>query len=107
MLGELSEALRGVFIARGEALERTGDWDALSAYHPSVEAVRSIVYRIRLVASAVDDEELRGKVDMVARLARLASVAMAEEEAKRTRDAMTRDYYEAVELLGEQLRRLP
>ena len=62
-LHELGQDIRGVFVARGEALERTGGWDMLSSHHPTIEAVRSMSYRLRLLSTAVEDDALRGKVD--------------------------------------------
>lgn len=106
-LDELGQDIRGVFVARGEALERAGGWDMLSSHHPTIEAVRSVSYRLRLLSTAVEDDALRGKVDSVTRRAFLAGTALIERDAEEQREEMSREYFDAVRLLGEQLRRLP
>jgi hypothetical protein len=105
-LDELGQAIRGVFVARGEALERTGDWGAL-IYHPTLEALRSTIYRLRLLATALESEPLRSKVELVTRTTFAAATAPTQQDADEQREKMSRVYFEAVELLGEQLRRLP
>jgi hypothetical protein len=105
-LDELGQGIQGVFVARGEALERTGDWSMLS-YHPTLEAVRSAIYRVRLLATALENEPLRSEAELVTRSAFEAAMAPTQRDADEQREKMSRGYFEVVELLGEQLRRLP
>jgi len=106
-LDELGQGIRGVFVARGEALEQMGDWDELLVYHPTLEAVRSAIYRVRLLATALENEPLRSEAELVTRSAFEAAMAPTQQDADEQREKMSREYFKVVELLGEQLRRLP
>ena len=103
---ELSEAIRSAFLARHEAKERA-TWDALSSFHPAIEAVRSTRDRLLILSAAVEDDQLWAKVDSLARQAWLAALAPTEQKADESRKQMQELLDEASKLLGEQLRQLP
>ena len=97
----------GVAAVRYEATQRA-DWDgALPSYHPAVAAVRSLADRLEIVAAAVEDEQLRATVDQVARRAHIDAIAPTDELADQTRKKSLEVHRQAVQLLGEQLRKLP
>jgi hypothetical protein len=104
LLLELSEAMGRV----GAARYADADWiEGIPTDHPAVVSVRSITDRLLIVAAAVDDEQLRIKVDHLARRAYLDAIAADDHEAKNERRKSLEVHREAVKLLGEQLRRLP
>jgi hypothetical protein len=72
-----------------------------------MEALRSLTYRLRLLAAGVEHEPLRIAVDQISRWAWLAPLAPTEKESKDARDKLGAQQIKAVELLGEQLRSLP
>lgn len=104
---ELSQAMRTAFNVRYEAEERDQDFGGLPTYHPAVEAVRSLMDRIVILATAVEDEELRDKLDTTTRMAYLAAIASTARQADEERRKMGQLQREAVQLLGDQLRQLP
>jgi hypothetical protein len=104
---ELTQAMRTAFSVRYEAEERDQDFGGLPTYHPAVEAVRSLMDRIVILATAVEDEELRGKLDTTTRMAYLAAIAPTARQADESRQKMGQLQREAVQLLGDQLRQLP
>jgi hypothetical protein len=107
LLLELSEAMGSVAAVRYEATQRV-DWDgALPSYHPAVAVVRSLADRLTIVAAAVEDEQLRVTVDQVARRAHVDAIAPTDELAEQTRTESLAVHRHAVQLLGEQLRKLP
>jgi hypothetical protein len=77
------------------------------SYHPSLEEVRSAIYRVRLLATALENEPLRSEAELVTRSAFEAAMAPAQGDADEQREKMSREYFKVVELLGEQLRHLP
>ena len=103
---ELREAIRSIFLARYEAQERT-TWDSLAPFHPTTEAVSAIMDRLLILSAAVDDDQLRGKAEMLARWAWLAAEAPTEQDANESRKEMNKLQRDVVRLLGEQLRGLP
>jgi hypothetical protein len=72
-----------------------------------VAAVRSLADRLTIVAAAVEDEQLRVTVDQVARRAHIDAIAPTDELAEQTRRESLAVHHHAVQLLGEQLRKLP
>jgi hypothetical protein len=107
LLLELSEAMRSVATARYEATDYIDRAGGLPTYHPAVAAVRSITDRLEILVAAVEDEQLRVKVGHVARRAYVTAIAPTEELAAKTRPKSQELHREAVQLLGEQLRKLP
>jgi hypothetical protein len=103
---ELSEAIRSVFLARYEAEERA-TWDSLAPFHPTTEAVRGILDRLLILSAALEDDQLRGKVEMLVPWARMTAEAMTKQDADERRKKMNELQRDAVRLLGEQLRGLP
>ena len=103
---ELREAIRSIFLARYEAQERA-TWDSLAPFHPTTEAVSAIMDRLLILSAAVDDDQLRGKAEMLARWAWLAAEAPTEQDANESRKEMNKLQRDVVRLLGEQLRGLP
>jgi hypothetical protein len=72
-----------------------------------VAAVRSLADRLMIVAAGVEDEQLRATVDQVARRAHIDAIAPTDELADQTRKKSLEIHRHAVQLLGEQLRKLP
>jgi hypothetical protein len=107
LLLELSEAMGEVSAAQYR-IDDAEDWEqGLSSAHPTVTAVRSISDRLVIVAAAVDDEQLRIKIDQVAQRAYIDAIADINHETEQARRKSLEIHREAVQLLGEQLRSLP
>jgi hypothetical protein len=115
LLGEVEEAVGRAMTARhrmSDHFERspyiTDDWETfLSTTHPDMEVLRSLTYRLRLLATGVEHEPLRIAVDNVSAWAVVAPLATKDKDSQDARDNMMERQIEAVELLGEQLRSLP
>lgn len=79
-LGELDEAVRRAMAARyslSREFERDNrdpdDWGSfLSTSHPDMEALRSLTYRLRLLATGIEHEALQIAVGHISRFAWLA-----------------------------------
>jgi hypothetical protein len=107
LLQELSEAMGRAAAAQYE-IDDPANWEfGLSSAHPTVAAVRSISDRLVIVATAVDDDQLRIKIDQVARRAYTDAIAPVNKETEKTRERSLEIHRETVQLLGEQLRKLP
>jgi hypothetical protein len=117
MLGEVDEAFRRAMDARytlSHEFERENqdpdDWgaalNAFSASHPDMEALRRLTYRLRLLGTAVEHEQLHFAVLQIS-LGASAVPDLTGEKAQDAQDRLERAQETAVELLGEQLRRLP
>lgn len=104
LLLELSEAMGKVGAARYMDADV---FDGMPTDHPTVVAVRSIIDRLVIVAAAVEDDQLRIHVDQVARRAHLDAIAPTDEVSEKARAKSLEIHRKAVQLLGEQLRRLP
>jgi hypothetical protein len=61
-LNDLGRSVWRVFILRGEALQRTGSWEAFSSRHPDVEAVSAAVNPVLIQSVAIKDEPLWRKI---------------------------------------------
>jgi hypothetical protein len=115
VLGEVDEAVRRAMDARyrlSREFERSGenpdDWkDFLHVSHPDMEALRSLTYRLRLIATGLEHEPLRIAVNHISRWAWLAPLAATDKDSQDAREKLTTQQINAVELLGEQLRSLP
>jgi hypothetical protein len=115
LLGEVDEAVRRAMDARralAHDFEQSGrdpdEWKvALSTSHPDMETLRSLTYRLRLLAAGVEHERLRIVINHVSRWAWLAPLAPSDQEAEDARDKLIRAQNEGVDLLGERLRQLP
>jgi hypothetical protein len=84
------------------------DWGAvLAASHPGVDALRILTYRLRLLATGVEHEPLRIAVGHISRWAELAPLSSSHKASEEAREKLTTQQIKAVELLGEQLRKLP
>ena len=106
-LGELDDAMLRLFLARQEALERTGDWNTLAAYHPDLEAVGHVARRLMLHLTAVEHEGLRDLGASLAVSAVNTAAAPSRQEADAQRKGMSLVRTKVIMSLGEQLRRLP
>jgi hypothetical protein len=96
-----------VAAARYEAAQHVDKDGTLPGYHPAVTAVRSLADRLTIVAAAVEDEQLRTTVDQVAGRAHIDAIAPTDELADQTRRQSLEVHRQAVQLLGQQLRKLP
>jgi hypothetical protein len=117
-LGEVEEAVARAMTARAalsakfeEHAPDPGDHDDWDRYfrtsHPEIEELRSLTYRLRLLAAGVEHEPLRIAVGHISRLARLAPLSFYDREAEETRAKLIEVQNKAVDLLGEQLQKLP
>jgi hypothetical protein len=106
-LDDLFQGIRAVFIARDEALERTGDSSLLRSHHPSLDMLHGAIYRLRLLATALEDKSLRDKLELVTERAFDAAMKPTEWDYDEQLKKTTGVYFEVIDLLGEQLRRLP
>jgi hypothetical protein len=115
LLGEVEEAVRRAMAARSwlsREFERENrdpdDWGSfLSTSHPDMEALRSLTYRLRLLGAGLEHEPLRIAVDHISRWGWLAPLAPSDNDARDAREKLSTQQIKAVELLGEQLRKLP
>jgi hypothetical protein len=107
MLGELDDAMLRLFLARQEALDRTGDWKMLAAHHPDLEAVGYVTGRLMLHTTAVEHEGLRGLVASLALSAVNTAAAPSRQEAVAQRKATSLVRTKVIMSLGDQLRSLP
>jgi hypothetical protein len=119
LLGEVEEAVRRAMAVRARLSEEfeqhapdPSDHDEWEAHlrrtsHPDMELLRSLTYRLRLLAAGVEHEPLRITVGHISQFAWLAAVAFFDREAVDTRAKLIEVQNKAVDLLGEQLRSLP
>jgi uncharacterized membrane protein YhiD involved in acid resistance len=118
LLGEVEEAVRRAMAARvslSEKFEQYAadpsdhhEWEAyVRTSHPDMEVLRSLTYRLRLLAAGVEHEPLRIVVSHISRFAWLAPLSYSVREAEDTRAVLIDVQNKAVDLLGEQLRSLP
>jgi hypothetical protein len=117
MLGEVDEAFRRAMDARhtlSHEFERENrdpdDWrselNTFNASHPDMEALRRLTYRLRLLGTAVEHEQLHFAVLQIS-LGASAVPDLTGEMAQDAQDRLERAQEAAVELLGDELRRLP
>jgi hypothetical protein len=71
------------------------------------ETLRSLTYRLRLLAAGVEHEPLHVAVEAVSRWTLLAPTALSYQDFQDARENLIKAQNEAVDLLGEQLRKLP
>ena len=115
LLGEVDEAVRRAMDARARLAEEFehfsepyDEWGSfLRASLPDREALRSLTYRLRLLAVGVDHEPLRIAVGHISRWAWLAPLSPSHQDAMDAREKLIQAQNQAVNLLGEQLRKLP
>jgi hypothetical protein len=115
LLGEVEEAVGRAMAARhrlADEFERLAvdpdEWQSfLRANHSDMEVVRSLTYRLRLLATGVEHEPLRIAVGHIYRWAWLAPLATTDKESQDAREKLIEQQIKAVELLGHQLRSLP
>jgi hypothetical protein len=115
VLGEVDEAVRRAMRARYRLsleFERDNqDPDEREGFfianHPDLDALRSVTYRLRLLAVGVEHEPLRIAVGHITRFAWLGPRTAADQVAEDTWVTLIDVQNKAVDLLGEQLRKLP
>lgn len=115
VLGEVEEAVGRAMAVRqrlSAEFELSGqhpdEWNGmLSTSRPEMETLRSLTYRLRLLATGVEHEPLRIAVGHISRWAWLTPLAPADEDSKDARKKLIDQQVKAVDLLGEQLRSLP
>jgi hypothetical protein len=108
LLGDVDDAARRAKNARWEALRQTGKWDAEDNWtHSNMEALRSLTYRLRLLATGLEDKQLRDTVEQISHLTWLDATAREEDVVPNIQEQLWRSEIEAARLLGEQLRSLP
>jgi hypothetical protein len=118
LLGEVEDAVRRAMAARARLADEfeqhapdPSDHDELEAYlrtsNSDLEVLRSLTYRLRLLAAGVEHEPLRIAVSHISRFAWLAPLSFSNREAEETRAKLIEVQNEAVDLLGNQLRNLP
>ncbi len=113
-LGEVDDSVRRAVAVRSQlsfAFEREGrdpdEWgSALLTSDPEMETLRSLTYRLRLLAAGIEHEGLRIAVGDVSRWAFLAPLAPSDQDSREARDRLTKAQIKAVDLLGEQIRTL-
>jgi hypothetical protein len=114
LLGEVDEAVRRAMDARrrlSREFERDNrdpdEWESfLSTSHPDKEALHSLTYRLELLGAGVEHEPLRSEIGAIALWATLGPLEPSDQKAEDTRWKLLSALGKAVELLGEQLRRL-
>ena len=118
LLGEVEEAVGRAMGARAglsEEFERAPDpsdeeeWKAYfyQRASPELTRLRSLTYRLRLLAAGVEHEPLRNAVWNISQLADRAPRLFSKQEAENTWVVLIDVQNKAVDLLGEQLQRLP
>jgi hypothetical protein len=118
LLGEVEEAVGRVMGARAglsEEFNRSpdpSDEKAWKAYFyqrasPELTRLRSLTYRLRLLAAGVEHEPLRNAVWNISQFADRAPRFFSKQEAENTWVVLIDVQNKAVDLLGEQLRKLP
>ena len=107
LLGEVDDSVRQGMIARAKlyfAFEREGrDLDALPSAlitsEPQMEVLRSLTYRLRLLAAGVEHKELRVAVGDISHWAWHVPVARSNQEFNDARDKLTQAQLKAVDEL--------
>jgi hypothetical protein len=107
LLGDLDDAMLRLFLARQEAVERTGDWNMLAAHHPDLEAVQHVTGRLMLQVTAVEHKGLLGLIASLALSAIWTAGAPTSQEADAQRKDLNEVRSKVTSLLGDQLRSLP
>jgi hypothetical protein len=107
LLGEVVEAKQRVTGIQYRHLGLADEWDPVSTIHPDAQALSGLTFRLRLAAIGLDNDELRGRLASVERLAWLATSAPTEDEEKDASKKLITARNQALDLLGEQLRKLP
>lgn len=122
MLGEVEEALgraMGARAALAEPFEQHAphpsdeehekQWRAYLYEKASLELtrLRSLSYRLRLLAAGVEHEPLRNRVWTISQIADRAPSSFSNQEAHDMHIALIGMQNETVELLGQQLQKLP
>jgi hypothetical protein len=72
-----------------------------------METLRSLTYRLRLLAAGIEHKPLRMTVDDIAQWAWLAPTTPSDQRSADTYAKLIEVQNDAVDLLGEQLRKLP
>jgi hypothetical protein len=113
LLGEVEDAVARAMLVRARLSEK---WEQARPDHsdrdehvhrPDVALLRSLTYRLRLLAAGVEHAPLLVAVGHVSELALRAPMTYADEVALRLHDKLIEVQNEAADLLGDQLRRLP
>jgi hypothetical protein len=107
LLGEVAEAMQRVTRIQYGYLALANEWDPLESIQPDAQAVSSLTFRLRLAALGLDNEQLQGELASVEALAWLATVAPTKDESRDARQKLMTARNQALDLLGEQLRKLP
>jgi hypothetical protein len=119
LLGEVEEAVGRAMGARAGLSEEfdqhapdPSDEEEWKAYFyqrasPELTRLRSLTYRLRLLAAGVEHEPLRNAVWNISQFADRAPRFFSKQEAENTWVVLIDVQNKAVELLGEQLRKLP
>jgi hypothetical protein len=119
LLGEVEEAAGRAMGARAGLSEEFDqhapdpsdekEWKAYFYQRASTELTRllSLTYRLRLLAAGVEHEPLRNAVWNISQFADRAPRFFSKQEAENTWVVLIDVQNKAVDLLGEQLRKLP
>jgi hypothetical protein len=107
LLGEVAEAMQRVTRRQYGYLELADEWDPLPTVHPEAQAVSNLTFRLRLAAVGLDNDQLQGKLASVEALAWRATIALNEQDSQDALQKLITARNQALDLLGEHLRRLP
>ncbi len=115
LLEEVDDCVGRAMAARyelAEEFERSPgypeEWESfLRTSLSEMETLRSLTYRLRLLAAGVEHERLRIAVGDISNWAWLAPTSPSYQDSADARDKLIRAQNEAVDLLGERLRNLP
>jgi hypothetical protein len=115
LLGEVDESVRQAMAARSKLAdefeqspgypEEWGEW--LRTSLAERDTLRSLTYRLRLLAAGVQDEPLRIAVGQISNWAWLAPTSPPYQDSQDAHAKLIQAQNEAADLLGEQLRKLP
>jgi hypothetical protein len=109
-LGEVDDTLLRVFLARQEALERTGSWDTLAPHHPDLEGAVRVKSRLLVLAAGLENleaKELFGQVASISYSVLLVARAQTADEAEQHRTQLNDLKTRVLLSIGRQLSRLP
>jgi hypothetical protein len=106
LLGELVEAKERATGIPYAHLGLADEWDPLPSVHPAAQAVSSLNFRLRLAAVGLEDDQLQSALVGVSVFAWVATVARTEEEEQDATRNLIQSREQALDLLGDQLRKL-
>jgi hypothetical protein len=109
---EVSERVMAARRALSERFERSSvdpdSWaEVLRTSLPEAELLRTLGYQVELLAAGLEYDQIRTWTDDIALWTTLGPLQPSDQEAEENRQKLLNAHWEAVRLLGEQLRRLP